>query len=143
MFRYVGDNRLVKSARTEVYIMRICFAFVLPITGAFSPPPTELARGDQFDHFRFFAFLVLPHYSLQPWIVASEVESEMTGVGGLKSQAWLHSDLPDHCFIEVHAESWNVSTSEWQSGCPTSQPFRSTVDAENRGIYWHKDDSAR
>ena len=56
--------------------------------------------------------------------------------------AWLHSDLPDHCFIEVHAEMWNATSSEWQSGCPTSQPFRSTVDAANRGIYWHKDEPA-
>lgn len=56
--------------------------------------------------------------------------------------AWLHSELPEHCFVEVHAESWNATTRTWQSGCPTTQPFRSTVDAKHRGVYWHKDEPA-
>ena len=58
--------------------------------------------------------------------------------------AWLHSELPQHCYVEVHAETWNASATppQWQSACPNTQPFRSTVDAEHRGIYWHKDDLA-
>ena len=58
--------------------------------------------------------------------------------------AWLHSELPPHCYVEVHAETWNASATpaQWQSACPNTQPFRSTVDTEHRGIYWHKDDPA-
>ena len=53
--------------------------------------------------------------------------------------AWLHSTLPDHCFVSVHAETLNRTTQEWTSGSWRPQPFKSTVDPTNRAVYWHKD----
>eukprot|EP01052_Picozoa_sp_SAG31_P051058 SAG31_NODE_11946_length_983_cov_0.949095_1_plen_292_part_10 len=53
--------------------------------------------------------------------------------------AWLHSSLPAHCFIGVHAETFNSSEGFWDSGSWKLQPFKTTVDAERQAVYWHKD----
>lgn len=51
---------------------------------------------------------------------------------------WLHSELPDPCFVAVHAET-QVASGVWKSITQSFQPFKTTVDATSRGVYWHKD----
>ena len=53
--------------------------------------------------------------------------------------AWLHSALPTHCFVSVHAESLNTTTGMWDSGSWRPQPFKTTVDPSRQAVYWHKD----
>ena len=50
----------------------------------------------------------------------------------------LHNELPDDCFVAVHAET-RVGPNSWLSACPTIQPFKSIVDPTLTAVYWHKD----
>jgi hypothetical protein len=54
----------------------------------------------------------------------------------------LHSDLAPHCFVAVHAELRVPGTDDWDSGCPSVQPFKSLVDAVLQAVYFHKDSAA-
>ena len=51
----------------------------------------------------------------------------------------LHSELPPHCYVSVHAEARVTGSDTWTSVCATSQPFKSVVDTNMRAVYFHKD----